>query len=283
MIEGKVKAPDEELLATMGEYLNQDLNPMFLSKALILPTNSEIMNELKVVDPEKIQSVRFLMRRSFAEKYREKLHSLYNELKDERTFDLSDEQMGKRALKNTLLGYLALTPYSGEARQQYRHADNFTEKLGALSVMVHDQLEGAEWALDDFYKRYENDAIPLNKWFSVQAIMPVSETVNKVKQLLKHPKFDMKMPSKVGALLGAFTQNLVAFNSKEGYQLMAEQIAELDKINSQRAAVLAESFRSIKKMAPALFESAKKALTRLRETAKLSDSTREIVGKILDA
>ena len=62
-----------------------------------------------------------------------------------------------------------------------------------------------------------------------------------------------------------------------------DKIAKLDKINSQRAAVLAESFRSIKKMTPALYEKAKKALTRLRETAKLSDSTREIVGKILDA
>ena len=283
MIEGKTKTPDKELLDTMGEYLNQDLSPMFLSKALMLPTNEEIMNELKLVDPEKIQSVRFLMRRSFAEKYREKLHALYNELKEEKAFNLSDEQMGKRALKNTLLGYLALTPYSGEARQQYRHANNFTERLGALSVMVHDQLDGAEWALNDFYKRYENDAIPLNRWFTIQATMPVSETVNKMRSLLKHPKFDMKIPSKVGALLGAFSQNLVAFNSKEGYQLMAEQITELDKINSQRAAVLAESFRSIQKMTPALFESAKKALIRLRETAKLSDSTREIVGKILDA
>ena len=283
MIEGKTKTPDEELLATMGEYLNQNLSHKFLSYALTLPSNEEIMNELKEANPEKIQSVRFLMRRSFAEKYREKLHSLYNELKEEKNFDLSDEQMGKRALKNTLLGYLALTPYSGEARQQYRNANNFTERLGALSVMIHNQLEGYDWALNDFYKRYENDAIPFNKWFSVQATMPVSETVNKVRVLLKHPKFDMKMPSKVGALLGAFSLNLVAFNSKEGYQLMAEQIAELDKINLQRAAVLAESFRSIKKMPPALFESAKKALTRLRETAKLSDSTREIVGKILDA
>ena len=283
MIEGKAKAPDEELLTTMGEYLNQDLSPMFLSKALILPTNSEIMNELKVIDPEKIQSVRFLMRRSFAEKYREKLHALYKEMNEEKPLDLSDEQMGKRALKNTLLTYLSLTPYSIEARQQYRHANNFTEKSVALSVMLHDQLDGAKWALNDFYKRYENDAIPLNRWFTIQATMPISETARKVRTLLKHPKFDMEMPSKVGALLGAFSQNLVAFNSKEGYELMAEQIGQLDKINPQRAAVLAESFRSIQKMTPALFESAKKALTRLRETAKLSDSTREIVGKILDA
>ena len=158
-----------------------------------------------------------------------------------------------------------------------------TERLGALSVMMNDQLDGAKWALNDFYKRYENDAIPFNKWFMVQARVPVSETVAKVKKLLAHPKFDMKTPSKVGALLGVFGGNLVAFNTREGYALLAEQIEKLDKINPQRAAVLAESFRSIKKMTPALYESAKKALTRLRETAKLSDSTREIVGKILDA
>lgn len=283
MIEGEKDPPDKELLETMGVYLNQNLNPMFLSHALTLPTNEEIMNELKEVDPEKIQSVRFLMRRSFAEKYREKIYSLYKEMASDKSSGLSDEQMGKRALKNTLLSYLALTPYSGEARQQYRKANNFTERLGALSVMVNDQLDGAKWALNDFYKRYENDPIPLNKWFMVQARVPVSETVGVVKKLLNHPKFDMKTPSKVGALLGVFGTNLVAFNTKEGYELLAEQIGKLDKINSQRAAVLAESFRSIKKMTPALYEKAKKALTRLRETAKLSDSTREIVGKILDA
>ena len=283
MIEGEKKAPDEELLGVLGEYLEQNLNPMFLSHALMLPTDAEIMNELKEVDPEKVQSVRFLMRRSFAEKYREKIYLLYKEMDSDKTSDLSDEQMGKRALKNTLLSYLALTPYSGEARQQYRHATNFTERWGALLVMVNDQLDGYKWALNDFYKRYEKDNIPFNKWFSVQARAPVSETVRVVRKLLTHPKFDIKTPSKVGALLGVFGTNLIAFNTKEGYELMAEQIAELDKINPQRAAVLAESFRSIKKMTPNLYESAKKALTRLRETAKLSDSTREIVGKILDA
>ena len=283
MIEGKKATPDEELLTTMGIYLKQDLNPMFLSKALILPTNEEIMNELKEANPERVQSVRFLMRRSFAEKYREKIHTLYNEMNEDKPFDLSDKEMGKRALKNTLLSYLALTPYSGEARIQYRKAKTFTERLGALSVMMNDQLDGAKWALNDFYKRYENDAIPFNKWFMVQARVPVSETVAKVKKLLAHPKFDMKTPSKVGALLGVFGGNLVAFNTREGYALLAEQIEKLDKINPQRAAVLAESFRLIKKMTPALYESAKKSLTRLRETAKLSDSTREIVGKILDA
>ena len=66
-------------------------------------------------------------------------------------------------------------------------------------------------------------------------------------------------------------------------EFTAKQIAELDKINPERAAILAESFRSIKKMTPALYESAKKALTRLRETANLHSETREIVGKILDA
>ena len=281
MINGEKNAPDHDLLDCLGEYLNQKLDPMFLSRALMLPTNEEIMNKLKQVDPEKVQSVRFLMRRSFAEKYREKIHALYNEMKEDKAFDLSHEQMGTRALKNTLLPYLALTPYSIEARQQYRQATNFTERLGALTVMVNDQLDGAKWALNDFYKRYEKDAIPFNKWFMVQARVPVSETVAKVRKLLSHPMFDIKNPSKVGALLGAFGGNLIAFNSKEGYELMVEQIEKLDAINPQKAAALAESFRSIKKMTPALYENAKKSLTRLLENEKLSSTTREIVDKIL--
>ncbi len=283
MINGEKEIPDEELLDTFGEYLNQELDPMFLSRALLLPTDEEITNNLKQIDPEKIQSVRFLMRRRFAEKYREKIYAFYNEMKEEKPFDLSRKQMGKRALRNTLLPYLALTPYSIEIRQQYRQATNFTERLGALTVIMNNQLDGAKWALNDFYKRYKEDPIPFNKWFTVQAKVPVSETVAKVRKLLSHPTFDMKIPSKVNALLGAFSTNLIAFNTREGYELMAEQIAKLDAINPQKAAVLAESFRNIKKMIPELYESAKKALNRLRETAKLHDETREIVGKILDA
>ena len=283
MIDGEEKVPDETLLDIFSTYLDQNLDPMFLSKVLTFPTHEEIMNKLTEVDPEKVQSVCFLMRRRFAEKYREKIYTLYKEMQEEKPFDLSQEQMGKRALKNTLLTYLALTPYATQARQQYRNANNFTERLGALTIMVNNQLDGAKWALNDFYKRFENDAIPFNKWFMVQARVPISETVNVVKKLLHHPKFDIKNPSKMGALLGVFGTNLVAFNTKEGYELMAEQIAKLDALNPERAAMLAESFRSIKKMTPALYESAKKALLRLRETANLSVSTREIVGKILDA
>jgi hypothetical protein len=46
---------------------------------------------------------------------------------------------------------------------------------------------------------------------------------------------------------------------------------------------LAKNFKNSAKMPADLKHYAQKLLTRLRETAKLSDATREIVGKILDA
>ena len=49
----------------------------------------DILYILKEADPEKVQSVRFLMRRCFAERYREKIHTLYKEMTEEKPFDLS--------------------------------------------------------------------------------------------------------------------------------------------------------------------------------------------------
>ncbi len=273
---------DETLIQILGTYLTQDVDPMFKSYALTLPTDNEIINLSQNVDVDQLQSIRHLVKKHFADKYQEQLVQLYHQLNETKTFELSQEAMGKRALKNILLGYIAWTNQSELAFNQYKNANNFTDLIGALTVLVHHQMPQAQEALNDFYARYKDDSLALNKWFTVQALTPIEETVNTVKKLMTHPDFDIKNPNRIRALLGAFSVNTVAFHTKEGYAFIADQIISLDQINPMMASQLAESFRSWKKMSLHLRTSAEKALNKIQKSS-LSPTTKEIIAKIISA
>ena len=50
------------------------------------------------------------------------------------------------------------------------------------------------------YQMYETDDLVLNKWFAVQAHNISTNTLETVKNLITHPKFDYKNPNKVRGL-----------------------------------------------------------------------------------
>ena len=283
ILKSDTPASDDTLIKMMGGCLKAPIDNMLKSWMLKLPSDAEIINNLKHVNPEQLQSVRHLIRQHFADTYQDDIFDLYNQMSDNNEYQITPDQMGKRALKNVLLGYLSLTNQSDSAWQQYNQANNFTDLTEALICLVHYHHPKANEALDDFYARYENDALPFNRWFVVQASDPVAETVGVIKRLMNHPKFDIKNPNKVRALLGVFCNNTIAFQTRAGYDLIIDVIQQLDGLNPHMAATLAKNFKNSAKMPADLKHYAQKLLTRLRETAKLSDATREIVGKILDA
>ena len=283
ILNNDTETSDDTLVKMMGGCLKADIDNMLKSWMLKLPSDAEIINNLKHVNPEQLQSVRHLIRQHFADTYQDDIFDLYQQMSDTNEYKITPDQMGKRALKNVLLGYLSLTNQSDTAWNQYNQANNFTDLTEALICLVHYHHPKANEALDDFYKRYENDALPFNRWFMIQASDPVAETVGVIKRLMNHPKFDIKNPNKVRALLGVFCNNTIAFQTRAGYDLIINAIKQLDRLNPHMAATLAKNFKNSTKMPHDLKQYAQKLLTRLRETAKLSDSTREIVGKILDA
>ncbi|MGD7216342.1 aminopeptidase N C-terminal domain-containing protein, partial [Ralstonia pseudosolanacearum] len=80
---------------------------------------------------------------------------------------------GKRALRNIALGYLAEAE-SAEAlalaEQQYASAASMTDRMGALAALVNSYAPGREAALADFYTRFADDALVIDKWFALQAM-----------------------------------------------------------------------------------------------------------------
>jgi aminopeptidase N len=108
-------------------------------------------------------------------------------------------------------------------------------------------------------------------------------TLDTVKQLLKHPAFDLKVPNRVYALIRTFAANHVRFHAADGagYAFLAEQIISLNGINPQVAARMTRSFDRWKRFDDKRQAEARKQLERIRDTEKLSKDVAEIVGKAL--
>src|SRR6266478_534783 len=177
-------------------------------------------------------------------------------------------------------------PDAGIARAdtQYRDADNMTDRIAALATLSHHQVPERQAAFDDFYRRYEGDALVIDKWFGLQAAIPESDTLGRVKSLTAHPVFSMSNPNRVRALIGNFAQaNQTQFNRRdgEGYAFHADTMLALDAINPQVAARLMTAFRSWRALEPERRSKAEAALKRVASGTSLSRDLQDIVTRTL--
>ena len=138
-------------------------------------------------------------------------------------------------------------------------------------------------AFEDFYRRYEGDALIIDKWFALQAVIPEAATLDRVKGLTKHPAFSMSNPNRVRSLVGNFAQaNQTQFNRRDGagYAFHADMVLALDSTNPQVAARLTTAFRSWRALEPERRERAEAELKRVA-AAPLSRDVHDIVVRTL--
>ena len=158
-----------------------------------------------------------------------------------------------------------------------------TDRLAALSVMNIHQTPGTKEALKHFYTDFENEALVIDKWFSLQASAPSTDTKS-IRKLMQHPAFSLTNPNRARSLIFAFcNSNAVQFHAIDGsgHIFWAEQVIALDKINPQVAARLARSMDRWRKFTPVLQASMKSALEKVAGTKKLSNDVVEVIGKSL--
>jgi len=123
----------------------------------------------------------------------------------------------------------------------------------------------------------------LDKWFVVQARSGAPDTLDRVKELEKHPDFDMKNPNRVRSLIGAFTGNQARFHDKSGagYKLLADTIIALDAKNPQIAARLCTTLGSWRRFDTARRNLMRENLERIMAVETLSHNTYEMASKAL--
>nr|MBA3324513.1 aminopeptidase N C-terminal domain-containing protein [Paracoccaceae bacterium] len=169
------------------------------------------------------------------------------------------------------------------AAAQFETADNMTETMAALSLLVvHGE---ADAALAAFYARWRRDRLVVDKWFAVQAsLAPPEAAVETVAALSRHPDFDWRNPNRFRALIGAFAAaNPAGFSRSDGagYSLVVDWLIKLDPVNPQTAARVAASFGAWSLLDAGRQALLRAQLRRLGATDGLSRDTGEIVGRLL--
>jgi aminopeptidase N len=170
--------------------------------------------------------------------------------------------------------------------RQYQQSNNMTDCVAALSCLCNVDDPARLESLDSFYNQWQEDALVIDKWFSLQATSELPGTLQHVRQLLEHPAFNMKNPNKVRSLIGAFANaNPLHFHAADGsgYAFVADQIIELDRLNPQIASRLVNVFTRWQQYDDSRQQLMKQALENIRDIGNLSRDVSEIVGKSLAA
>jgi aminopeptidase N len=209
----------------------------------------------------------------------------YDSLAGGEGYDKSPASMARRSLRNACLSYLLQTPRGVElADAQLAASDNMTDTLAALQGLAWVQAPSAQAALEGFEDRWRGDALVMDKWFTIQALVPGGDTVERVRQLLDHPAFSLTNPNKVRSLLGVFSMmNPTGFHARggAGYRLHADQIIALNALNPQGAARMAGAFNQWTRHEPNRRALMQEQLRRIAAVDGLSSDVAEIVSNAL--
>ncbi len=278
----------DKLIADALRKLLRDssLDPAFRDLVLTLPSEATLAEEAELIDPQAIHRARRALRRYLARHLKDDLLTLYRQHQVGGTYRPDPDQSGPRALRNNALGYLAEVHedvVQSLIREQLDTAGNMTDRISALAAMVHNAVPGADAALQAFYDDFDDEALVIDKWFSLQATSPMM-TVAGVRKLMQHPAFTLKNPNRARSLLFAFcNSNPAQFHAADGsgHAFWAEQVIALDAINPQVAARLARTLDRWRKYTPVLQASMKAALDKVSASARLSNDVAEVVGKAL--
>jgi aminopeptidase N len=238
---GEPVDPAPVIASIRGTLTSNALDAAFKGEALTMPSEGLIGDRLETVDPDAIHAARDGLRNAVG-------LALSRELAEAQGAgapgsDLTPEAKGIRRLKTVSLALLtAGDPVAGAAlaKAQYDAADNMTDRQGALGVLVSLDAPQRQSALDDFYCRYRQDTLVIDKWFGLQAAAQRPDTLAAVRRLAEHPDFTLANPNRARALIGSFAMNQWAFHQSggAGYAFVADMIIAIDKLNPQVAARL---------------------------------------------
>ena len=280
---------DQGLMAALTSILADDrLEPAFIALMLTPPSEADIAREIgRDVDPEAVFAARKGLRAAIGKQLGPGLSQTYDRMITPGPYRPDAAGAGRRTLKNVCLDLLAATQANeaiARALAQYEGADNMTDRMAALETLSQHDRPERRHALDDFYRRYADDPLIIDKWLSLQAVIPEPATVERVRALTSHPAFSMANPNRVRSLIGVFAlANHTQFNRRDGagYDFVADIVLALDPKNPQVAARIMGAFRSWRALEEGRRARAEATLRRVAAAASLSRDVSDIVARTL--
>ncbi|GAA4355444.1 aminopeptidase N [Kangiella marina] len=285
---GEALVFDESLVnATKNLLDDNELDGQFKSLALTIPGVSTLIEQVSSINIDHLIEARNFVKRQLAEALELDLLLHYQTNHHVGDFEQDKESVAKRALAGTCLSYLMTLEKEDVyqlALKQLDNANNMTDASTALQLIVHSHYDDKLKVAEEFYQKWQNEELVVNKWLAIMATDPSDETIDRIESLLDHPSFELKNPNKVRSLIGAFTgANPAQFHRGDGrgYRYLARQIKALYAVNPQVSALLTGAFNRWRK-----FDSARQVLMReqledILKMPELSKDVYEIASKAL--
>jgi aminopeptidase N len=282
----------ESLVSAFARVLDDGLaDPAFAAEVLALPAEAVLAEEVvaqgQVIDPETIFAARLALRTHLATQLSARFKSLWQALATHEAYAPEGAQVGRRALRNACLAYLAeadLNVSVPRLMEQFGRGDNMTDVIAALGTLANLDVPERGIALAAFYEMWRDEALVVDKWLQVQATSRLPGTGARVRELMQHPAFDLKNPNKVYSLVRAFCgANPRHFHAADGsgYDFAADVILELQAMNPQVASRIARSFDRWRQFDAGRQAHARAALTRIQACDGLAKDVAEVIGNAL--
>ncbi|WP_407291114.1 aminopeptidase N [Stutzerimonas zhaodongensis] len=289
---GEALQLDQRLVEALRSQLeDESLDQAMVAEMLSLPSEAYLTEISEVADVDAIHAARDFARRSIATALSDLLWQRYQanrEVSRQTPYVAEAAHFARRALQNIALSYLMLSgkpEVVASCVDQFEEADNMTERLTALAVLVNSGFEAErDKALASFAEHFKDNPLVMDQWFSVQAGNTQPGGLERVQHLMQHPAFTLKNPNKVRALIGAFAnQNLVNFHRADGagYRFLADQVIVLNTLNPQIASRLLAPLTRWRKYDLSRQGLMKAELERIMASGELSSDVYEVVSKSL--
>ena len=268
----------------LGNVLvDSNIDSAYRAELLRLPTIEAIAEHHEVFDVDRLDASRQAVQRRIALALEEKFAAWTD---NDSAFAVDTASIGRRTLANVALDYLArLDDWLPHLRLRFEQADNMTDQLASLRLLLDFDRDSGDEYLQAFYRRWRDQKLVIDKWFSIQATARMPDVTARVEALLAHDEFNLRNPNRVRSLLGAFSiGNPVAFHHVDGrgYRLLAGQIVQLDDINPQVAARLTEPLTRWYRMNTERQQQMKLSLQLIAGKKSLSKDVFEVVNRALD-
>ena len=279
--------PEYLLDAFRHVLLDENSDPALVAEAITLPALKGMMVDMQGVDVALLHQSKEWVVSNLVKVLQLEFLSVYNQNFQDGNYQVTPHQVARRSLKNRCLWFLMHTEQKEMQQlcfEQYHQANNYTDKITALTLLVHHQVAGYQQLLDDYYDNWKYNALMVNKWLSIQATAPHEGALSHVKELMNHECFSMKNPNAVRSLVGAFcAANITQFHANDGsgYEFLAEQVLALDKLNPQVASRMVSLFNDYKQYKPSTQTAMFDSIQRIHSTGELSANVFEIVEKAI--
>lgn len=294
--EGPVHANilDHAYLDAMRAVLRHpELDAAFKELVLTLPAETYLAEQLDVVDPQRIHTVREAMRNQLAHALHDDWMHAHDAHKDNGAYRPDATSSGRRALAGLALQMLCIAAHDngnpvwpGKAYQRFKDASNMTDRFNALQALVVSGHALAQDALKRFHALFQHDDLVLDKWFALQVGAPDrgGNILPQVRQLMQHPDFHLRNPNRARSVISTYCHaNPGAFHRVDaaGYVFWSERVIEINGFNPQVAARLARALDRWKKLAEPYRSAAREAIARVAAHDALSNDVREVVTRAL--